>query len=90
MECPGHCPANCRMEEMMCTGGEDPNGCIMPEFCIPSKGTTVIFNQAVSKLIILITKDQWARMVWIVLHIALPPVTWTNRCAQEGMIQMDA
>ena len=56
MECPGHCPANCRMEEMMCPGGEDPNGCMMPETCIPSKGTTLIFNHAVLKLIIHIIK----------------------------------
>ena len=43
IECPAHCPANCGMEEMMCPGGEDPNGCMMPESCIPSKGTILIF-----------------------------------------------
>ena len=54
MECPAHCPVNCGMEEMMCPGGEDPNGCMMPETCIPSKGTILIFNLAVLRLIIIL------------------------------------
>ena len=50
IECPAHCPVNCGMDSMMCQGGEDPNGCRMPEFCVPSKGTQLFFSQTVSKL----------------------------------------
>ena len=49
MECPAYCPANCGMEEMMCPGGEDPNGCMMPESCMPSKGTILIICHVVLK-----------------------------------------
>merc|ERR1711963_1216417 len=38
MDCPGFCPSTCSNEEMMCPGGSDDNGCIMPDFCVPSKG----------------------------------------------------
>ena len=39
IECPSFCPAKCGEEEMTCSGGIDFNDCMMPEFCIPSKGT---------------------------------------------------
>ena len=38
MECPSFCPATCNFDEMMCPGGEDPNGCPMGDFCGPAKG----------------------------------------------------
>ena len=38
MECPADCPVKCGYEEMMCPGGEDWNGCMMAETCIPAKG----------------------------------------------------
>ena len=38
VECPSFCPVNCGMDEMVCNGGDDANGCMQPEYCIPSKG----------------------------------------------------
>ena len=38
-ECPVSCPMNCPMKDMMkCPGGDDGNGCEMPEYCISSYG----------------------------------------------------
>ena len=38
-ECPVSCPMNCPMKDMInCPGGDDGNGCEMPEFCISSIG----------------------------------------------------
>ena len=40
-ECPVSCPMNCPMIKdgmMNCPGGDDGNGCEMPEFCISSIG----------------------------------------------------
>jgi hypothetical protein len=40
-ECPASCPMNCPMIKdgmMNCPGGDDGNGCEMPEFCISSFG----------------------------------------------------
>ena len=31
-------PANCGPEDMPCWGGEDENGCMMPDSCMPTKG----------------------------------------------------
>ena len=43
MECAAYCPANCDdAEQMMCPGGEDNNGCMMPETCMPSRGSILI------------------------------------------------
>ena len=42
MECAAYCPANCDAEQMMCPGGEDNNGCTMPETCMPSKGSILM------------------------------------------------
>ena len=43
MECTAYCPANCDdAEQMMCPGGEDHNGCMRPETCMPSRGSILI------------------------------------------------
>ena len=36
--CPNMCPTMCGKDEMYCWGGMDDNYCMMPDFCIPSKG----------------------------------------------------
>ena len=33
MECPAHCPTECRQNELKCWGGRDGNGCEMPGNC---------------------------------------------------------
>ena len=38
MECPAFCPNKCGPEDMICPGGQDWNGCQMPDMCMPSKG----------------------------------------------------
>ena len=43
--CPELLPAKCGPEEMMCPGGMDPQGCPMPDMCMPSKGNFEIQNQ---------------------------------------------
>ena len=38
-ECPVQCPTHCPMKDMMqCPGGDDGNGCEMPDVCISSNG----------------------------------------------------
>merc|ERR1719266_50293 len=39
-DCAANCPVTCGPEEFSCYGGKDWNGCQMPDFCFPSKGTT--------------------------------------------------
>ena len=36
VECPAHCPVNCGMDDVMCPGHMDDNGCMMPDHCIPN------------------------------------------------------
>ena len=31
-------PPDCGEDSMPCPGGMDGNGCMMPDFCIPTKG----------------------------------------------------
>ena len=33
--CPAMCPTVCGPDMMMCPGGADPNGCMMPDLCMP-------------------------------------------------------
>ena len=40
LECPVSCPLNCASWEMSCPGGDDGNGCMMPDSCIPMKGNS--------------------------------------------------
>ena len=35
VECPGMCPTQCAPGDMMCPGGMDGNGCMMPDTCTP-------------------------------------------------------
>ena len=44
MDCPNFCPMNCGQDDMMCSGGMDMNDCMMPDFCMPSKGK--LFSKA--------------------------------------------
>ena len=37
-ECPGLCPMFCGKDEISCPGGDDGNGCMMPDTCMPTKG----------------------------------------------------
>ena len=37
-ECPVLCPASCGKDMMNCAGGDDGNGCMIPDFCISSMG----------------------------------------------------
>ena len=37
-ECPVTCPTRCGNEDMYCPGGDDGNGCMMPDTCVPKKG----------------------------------------------------
>ena len=37
-ECPGYCPMFCGKDNMNCPGGDDGNGCMMPDTCMPTKG----------------------------------------------------
>ena len=37
-ECPVMCPTKCDGDDMYCPGGEDGNGCMMPDNCMPMKG----------------------------------------------------
>ena len=37
-ECGVTCPTTCGADDLNCFGGEDANGCSMPNFCIPMKG----------------------------------------------------
>jgi len=41
-ECVVTCPMKCGVDDMICPGGKDPNGCPMPDFCFPSKGNNGI------------------------------------------------
>ena len=38
LECPVSCPMNCGKDMMNCPGGDDGNGCTMPDTCMPTKG----------------------------------------------------
>ena len=44
-ECPAFCPTKCGPDEMHCWGGEDMNGCQMPDFCTPMKGGNETYLQ---------------------------------------------
>ena len=37
-ECPAACPVTCPEDSMHCPGGMDPNGCQMPDTCMPVNG----------------------------------------------------
>ena len=37
-DCMNHCPMHCGKEQMMCPGKMDPNGCKMPDMCLPAGG----------------------------------------------------
>ena len=37
-ECPVNCPAICGKDMINCPGGQEGNGCMMPDFCISSFG----------------------------------------------------
>merc|ERR1712226_261212 len=37
-ECPVHCPASCGKDMMSCVGGDEGNGCMIPDFCISTIG----------------------------------------------------
>ena len=40
-ECPASCPMNCPMVKdgmINCPGGDDGNGCMMPDYCMSSEG----------------------------------------------------
>ena len=64
IECPAFCPTNCGFDEMMCPGGEDFDGCMVQDFCIPAKGTLIFYCIAkIHKYFLLVSfKDPWARM----------------------------
>ena len=38
-DCPVSCP--CKGAEMPCYRGEDPNGCPIPDMCMPMKGSII-------------------------------------------------
>merc|ERR1711976_745367 len=38
VECPATCPVMCGPDTMWCAGGMSPNGCPMPNTCVPMQG----------------------------------------------------
>ena len=52
MECQAFCPTKCGAEDMVCPGGQDWNGCQMPDMCMPSKGKQYQLNYLVPMFII--------------------------------------
>ena len=43
-ECPVSCPENCAENMMSCPDGDDGNGCMMPDFCMPITGNSLHMN----------------------------------------------
>merc|ERR1712244_157066 len=37
-DCPASCPVMCGADHMHCPGGTDPNGCPIPDTCMPMEG----------------------------------------------------
>ena len=38
MDCPVSCPMNCGKDMMNCPGGDDGNGCMLPDTCMSTVG----------------------------------------------------
>merc|ERR1712107_208554 len=34
-DCPNYCPTNCGKDDQICVGGMGPDGCPMPDYCMP-------------------------------------------------------